>query len=284
MRLIGRLVAVRRGRHLVRPVLAITILAGSVSAAAKTVTVNAVGSPAPLFVPQIQARVPHDVTAFTEGLVLINGHLYESSGLNGQSSLRENDVQSGQVQQRVNLPAKYFGEGIAVHGQQIVQLTWQNHLAFIYDLNSFKQIGTFSYDGEGWGLCFDGQQYYMSNGSSRLVARDPTTFAMTREIDVVLDGQPVVQLNELECVGDSIYANVWLTNRIVRIDKATGKVTARIEVPTNILTVAERIPLGVDGVLNGIAYDPNRSLFLITGKLWPWLFWVTFTPASYSYF
>ena len=241
-------------------------------------------TPAPLWLPVIHSRVPHDQTAFTEGLTLVNGHLYESAGLTGQSSLRDEDPASGAVLRRIPLAPKYFGEGIAVAGQRIVQLTWTDQLAFIYDLNSFKTIGTFSYSGEGWGLCFDGQQFYMSNGSSAITVRDATTFAAVRTVPVTLDGQPVLQLNELECVGDSIYANVWLTQRIVRIDKHSGQVTARIEVPTTILTPAERQGLGTDGVLNGIAYEPTRQQFLITGKLWPWLFWVTFTPTQYRYF
>jgi len=237
-----------------------------------------------LLLPVIHARVPHDTTSFTEGLELVNGHLYESAGLNGQSSLREENIQTGQVLRRVDLAAKYFGEGIAIDGQRLVQLTWKDQMALIYDVSTFKQIGTLHYSGEGWGLCFDGQQFYMSNGSAKIVARDPQTFTVTREITVVLDGNPIDQLNELECVGDSVYANVWLTHRIVRINKASGQVTARIEVPANILTPAEQQGLGQGGVLNGIAYDPTSKLFLITGKLWPWLFWVNFAPANYTYF
>jgi glutaminyl-peptide cyclotransferase len=252
---------------------------GSAKAAAISSAIRAA-----VLVPVIHSKVPHDTTSFTEGLVLLNGHLYESAGLTGQSSLREEDVQTGGVLRRVALPPKYFGEGIAVDDQRLVQLTWQDQLAIVYDVNTFKQAGTLTYSGEGWGLCFDGQQFYMSNGSSSLVARDPVTFAVTRTIPVTLDGRPIDQLNELECVGDSVYANVWLTHRIVRIDKTSGQVTARIEVPANILTAQEQVGLDLNGVLNGIAYDPGTQEFLITGKLWPWLFWVTFAPASYSYF
>jgi glutaminyl-peptide cyclotransferase len=232
---------------------------------------------------QVLEKRPHDPTAFTEGFELDHGVLYESSGLYGQSNLRSENPENGQPTRRHFLPEAVFGEGIAIDGNQMVQLTWREHVAYVYNLADFSLIKTFSYDGEGWGMCFDGQDYIMSNGSAALAVRDPKTFGVVRAISVDLDGTPIDQLNEVECVGDSIYANVWMTDEILQIDKATGHVTALIDA-TGLITPQERHTAGPDGVLNGIAYDPQTKNFLITGKLWPWMFVVRFVPAMLNYF
>lgn len=230
-------------------------------------------------VPKVLSTRPHDTHSYTEGLVWQDGTLYESAGLYGESNLRQVNPQTGEVLRQAKLEDKYFGEGIALVQDRIIQLTWKEGVAFEYDARTFEQLGTFSYEGEGWGMCFDGKQLYMSNGSHTISVRDPQTFAVTGTFDVTLDDQPVEQLNELECVDDSLYANVWLTNQIVRIDKATGQVTASIDA-SGLLTPQETAAAGSDGVLNGIAYDPASQTFLITGKHWPWMFQVQFVEPA----
>jgi glutaminyl-peptide cyclotransferase len=232
-------------------------------------------------IPKILSVRPHDTGAFTEGLVWYSGFLYESSGLYSESDLRQVDPQTGKVLRRAKDPPQVFGEGLALNGNHLVQLTWQEKIAYVYDLDTLAQISSFSYDGEGWGLCFDGKQYYMTNGSASISARDAKTFALVSEVQVVQDGQPVDMLNELECVGDSLYANVWKTNNILRIDKVTGRITAVIDA-SGLLTPEEVAAAGPDGdgVLNGIAYDPTHDVFLITGKLWPKMFEVKFVPKG----
>ena len=161
---------------------------------------------------------------------------------------------------------------------RLIQLTWEAGEAFVYDLD-FEQTGTFNYAGEGWGLCYDGESLYMSDGSATIDRRDPETFEVLEEVKVRLRGAPVVLLNELECVGDSLYANVWQTDDIVRIDKASGQVTARIDA-SGLLSAEERASLEAGGVLNGIAYDTEEETFFVTGKLWPRVFEVRFVPEN----
>lgn len=220
---------------------------------------------------------PHDPAAFTQGLVLDQGTLYESTGLYGQSSLRQVDPKDGRILRKVDVPARYFAEGLALVGEKLVQLTWQEQAALLYKRASFDRAGELAYQGEGWGLCYDGQSLVMSDGSDRLTFRDPETFALRRELHVRLGPNPMDRLNELECVQGKIYANVWQTEEILEIDPATGKVEAVIDA-SGLLSPQERN--GTD-VLNGIAYDPAAGTFLITGKLWPKLFEVRFvTPGS----
>ena len=226
---------------------------------------------------EVLASYPHDPTAFTQGLVLHDGTLYESTGLNGRSSLRQVELTTGKVLRRVDLAANLFGEGLALVGDRLFQLTWRDGIALVYDLASLTEKGRFTYSGEGWGLCFDGAQLIQSDGSQRLIFRDPATFAITRQIAVTQQGQPVKELNELECVGDKVYANIWTTDRIVEISKLNGSVTAVIDAG-NLLSVAERHGLASEAILNGIAYDPADGTFLLTGKLWPKLFRVRFVP------
>jgi glutaminyl-peptide cyclotransferase len=215
---------------------------------------------------------PHDRGAFTQGLVWRDGVLYESTGLVGRSSLRKVDLATGAVTRQVEVPTPYFAEGLADVGNRLLQLTWQHGRVFVYDRNTFGRVGELTYQGEGWGLCHDGRSVVMSSGSDALTVRNPATFAVTRTVNVTMDGRAVDRLNELECVGDEVYANVWTTDTIVRIDMKTGKVNARIDA-SGLLAPADRS--GVD-VLNGIAHDPTDGTFLLTGKLWPRLFRVRF--------
>ena len=228
---------------------------------------------------QIHSVRPHDPSAFTQGLLIHDGFFYESTGLYGQSTLRKVDMQTGEVLQQLSLPAEFFAEGLALVGERLIQLTWQEQVAFVYDLETFERRETFTYIGEGWGLCYDQEtdELYMSNGSHVLYVRDPETFSAVRQLEIVLDDVPIRNLNELECVGDSIYANIWFSDQILRIDKRTGRITAIIDA-SNLLTPEEREAVGRAGTLNGIAYDAETERFFLTGKLWQWLFEVDFVP------
>jgi glutaminyl-peptide cyclotransferase len=217
---------------------------------------------------------PHDPQAYTQGLLFEGGALYESTGLYGQSSLRQLDPKTGEVKRRLNLPQSFFAEGLALVGDKLIQLTWQEGSAFVYSLAGFERTAEHRYQGEGWGLCHDGRRLVMSDGSDRLTFRDPQTFAAQGSLAVTLAGEPVYQLNELECAEGALYANVWQTDEILRIDPSTGKVTARIDA-SGLLSGSEQERAEV---LNGIAYDPAAGTFLITGKLWPKMFEVEFVP------
>lgn len=219
---------------------------------------------------RVLRTLPHDPLAFTQGLVLRDGVLYESTGRHGTSSVRKVDLISGEVLAIRDLPEEYFGEGLALVGSELIQLTWQSGLAFVYDSETLEPQRTFEYEGEGWGLCFDGEALFMSDGSDKLRRRDPQTFDVIEEIPVTKDGFSVWRLNELECVGGEILANVYQTNRIVRIDKQTGEVAAEIDGYG--LSVASRRAPDPEAVFNGIAFDPATGHFYVTGKLWPDLF------------
>jgi glutaminyl-peptide cyclotransferase len=222
--------------------------------------------------PEVVATFPHDRAAFTQGLLLHEGKLYESTGLTGRSSIRRVNRSTGVVEKSVSLAPNLFGEGLALVGDRFFQITWQNHVALSYDLD-FASIGSFDYTGEGWGLCYDGKRLVMSDGSSRLFFRNPQTFAVEGDVEVRGPTGPVTRLNELECVGPLVFANVWQTDMIVRIDPATGDVLDTIDA-SGLLSREEAV--GVD-VLNGIAFDPATGHFLITGKLWPKIFEVRLT-------
>ena len=223
---------------------------------------------------QVLAVLSHDRGAFTQGLLWDNGALYESTGLYARSSLRQLDRTTGEVVRAIPLDPRLFGEGLTQVGDRLIQLTWMEGVALVYDLRTFERLGQLSYEGEGWGLCYDGERLIMSDGSSSLALRDAQTFERIGSITVILDGRPVERLNELECVGDRVYANVWQTDTILRIDARTGRVDAVIDASA-LLAPPDR--LGAD-VLNGIAYDAEKDVFLITGKLWPRLFEVRFVP------
>ncbi len=227
-------------------------------------------------VARVVAAYPHDPKAFTQGLLWHGGALYESTGLYGESSLRRVELATGTVQKRVDLPSRLFGEGLALVGDRLVQLTWQEEVALVWDVDTFARRGEHRYSGEGWGLCYDGRRLVMSDGSARLRLRDPQTFAVVGELAVTLDGQAVERLNELECAEGAVYANVLGSDSIVRIDPASGRVGAVVDASA-LLSPLER---GGADVLNGIAYRPETGTFLVTGKLWPRLFEVVFEPAK----
>jgi glutamine cyclotransferase len=218
---------------------------------------------------------PHDRGAFTEGLVFWNGMLIESTGLYGHSTLRKVDLETGLVRQEAKLPAQYFGEGIAVLNGKIFQLTWQSHRGFVYDVNTLKAEGEFQFTGEGWGLTTDGRSLIMSDGTNRIRFIDPSSFQVTRTIDVYAHGQPVKMLNELEYVKGELYANVWQTEFVIRIDPATGRVLGSIDF-VGILPKDDRA--GDTDVMNGIAYDAENDRLFVTGKDWPKLFEVKVKP------
>ena len=225
--------------------------------------------------PVVLAEIPHDRDAFTQGLELgPDGVLYEGTGLAGRSQLRELDAATGAVRRAVPLPRELFGEGITLVDDRIWQLTWKDGVALEWDRAGFRLLREVPIDGEGWGLCRDGNRLIRSDGSDRLRFHDPVTFAETGSVSVTLDGRPVTELNELECVDGQVWANVWQTDRIVRIDPADGRVTAVVDA-AGLLDPAERS--GAD-VLNGIAAVGDGE-YLVTGKLWPTTFRVRFEPA-----
>ena len=221
---------------------------------------------------EVHRTLPHDTSAYTQGLLWWDGKLYESTGQYGTSDLRRLDPATGAVEQRVDIEAAYFGEGLARVDDELIMLTWKAQRAFVFGLERFDRRQTFRYRGDGWGLCNDGRRLIMSNGSNRLTFRDLRTFEPIGEVAVTLRGLPLLQLNELECVGDVVYANVYQTDFLVRIDPSSGRVTHQIDA-SGLLTPAEARRADV---LNGIAFDPGTERFYITGKLWPTMFEVTF--------
>lgn len=221
------------------------------------------------------ARLPHDPSAFTEGLLISQGVLYESTGNYGHSDVRRVDLASGRILTRHALPDQYFGEGLARIGDRLYQLTWKSGTGFVYDADTLRPVGRFHYKGQGWGLTRCGEQLVMSNGSDTLLFVDPSDFSVQRRLPVTQQGQPVTYLNELETINGLIWANVWLTDEIVRINPANGHVVDRI----NASALAESMPDTAD-VLNGIAYDADRDRVYITGKYWPTLFRIARPTAA----
>lgn len=272
--------------------------------------------PVEQWVVDVLSVIPHQSDAFTQGLIFHDGLLYESTGQYGASSLRQVDPETGEVLLYLPLPEQVFAEGLALVDDTFVQLTWREQVAMHFNLSAFTEeaeleFGTFDYTGEGWGLCYDGEVIYMSDGSDTLALRDPQTFEVVETLQVTYDDVPLRELvldngaivpapvpatqsaqatpgaspvrlqridllNELECVGDSIYSNVWQTDTILKIDKATGAVTAQIDA-AGLLDEDEQLEADV---LNGIAYLPESDTFLITGKYWPHMFEVVFVPAD----
>ncbi len=223
---------------------------------------------------EVLEEYPHDNTAFTQGLVIDNGVLYEGTGLHGESSLRRVVLNTGEITQTATLPEAYFGEGITVLDDRIIQLTWRSNIAFVYDRDSFELTDEFTYDTEGWGLTHDGDTLIMSDGTSLLHFLDPETYEEIRTVDVLDAGVPVMELNELEYIDGEVYANVWKTDRIARIDPQTGTVTGWIDL-SGLLNPELREGANV---LNGIAYDPEAGKLFVTGKLWPRLFEIRVIP------
>ena len=258
------------GRALVAGIL--VLLAGCSTPPAPTPTPAPTDTAVPTLHPRVLAELPHDPSAFTQGFEIDGDTLYEGTGLEGRSQLRELDPRTGAVTRSVPLPGQLFGEGITVVGDRIWQLTWRDGVVLEWDRASLTLRRQLPLDGEGWGLCLDGARLVRSDGTARLRFQDPDTFAEQGSVTVTLDGAPVTELNELECVDGQVWANVWRTDRIVRVDPASGHVTAVVDA-AGLLDPARRA--GTD-VLNGIAAVPGTDEFLITGKLWPTTFRVRF--------
>jgi glutaminyl-peptide cyclotransferase len=218
---------------------------------------------------------PHDPNAYTQGLIFRDGVLYESTGLNGRSSLRKVKLETGEVLQQVRVPPEYFAEGLAEWKGQLVQLTWQNNVAFVYDRATLARQRNLSYTGEGWGLAQDATGFVLSDGTAQLRFLDPNTFAEVRRVTVTDGATTIDQLNELEVVNGEVWANVWHTNRIARIAPRTGKVVGWIDLSG---LMAGGYRLDAEAVLNGIAYDAASRRLFVTGKLWPKLFEITVVP------
>lgn len=225
---------------------------------------------------KVVAAYPHDREAFTQGLFWLDGFLYESTGQIGESTLRRVNLEDGRVVQSTDMPANVFGEGSTPWGDQIISLTWQDGIGYRWDRKSFQQVGTWRYPGEGWGLTQNGREIIMSDGSAQLRFLDPATLQERRRLTVTMGGRPVDRLNELEFINGEVFANVWQTAQIVRIDPASGNVTGIID-----LTPLVRENGGGNAdVLNGIAYDAERDRLFVTGKNWPRLYEIDLTSAQ----
>jgi glutaminyl-peptide cyclotransferase len=221
---------------------------------------------------------PHDSGAFTEGLFYLHGFLYESTGLEGHSSVRKERIETGEVVEKHDLPPEYFGEGIINWKNQLIQLTYKSETGFVYDLASFAVQRKFEYPGEGWALTTDGKRILMSDGTPQIRFWNPDTLAETGRLTVTDNGQPLKNVNELEWVKGDIYANVWTTDRIAIIDPTSGVVKSWIDL-TGLLDASDRA-LGKVDVLNGIAYDAKTDRLFVTGKLWPKLFEIKLVPKQ----
>ena len=230
--------------------------------------------PAPVQSYKVIATFPHDTSSFTQGLVFASdGQLYESTGLEGESTLRRVDIATGQTLQKIDVPSQYFAEGLAMVGDELLQLTWRHKLGFVYDRKTFKQKRTFSYKTEGWGIAYDGtSSLVMSDGSDTLTFLDPKSLAVAKTLRVMDAGRPVSNLNELEWIEGEIWANIWMTDRIARISPNTGEVNAWIDL-SSLYPVSQRVPPA--DVMNGIAYDKATRRIYITGKKWPRLYQIT---------
>ena len=229
------------------------------------------GTPPPVshYTYEVVNVYPHDAGAFTQGLAFENGYLYEGTGRNGKSSLRKVQLETGVVVDSVSLPDAYFGEGITLRGDLIVQLTWKSGIGLVYDKNDLRLLRDFAYDTEGWGITYHGQRLIMSDGTAALYSLDPDTFEVVGYVNVNDRGTAVTGLNELEVINGAIYANVWPTDGLAIIDPADGRVTGWVDLSG---LLATRNVTGHVDVLNGIAYDASNDRLFVTGKLWPWLF------------
>ena len=258
------------------PLLVAIILTGSCSglpSPSATTTADTV----PVYTYRIINSYPHDPNAFTQGLVFDNGNLYEGTGLYGHSTLRKVELATGKVLQIRELSSEFFGEGVTIYFDKVIQLTWKSGIGFVYDRNNFELLREFSYSTEGWGITHDGKRLVMSDGTARLYFLNPETLEYLGHIDVHDKNSPVTQLNELEYVNGEIYANVWQTERIARISPQTGEVVGWIDL-TGLLRPEDRT-VQVD-VLNGIAYDAKNNRLFVTGKLWPKFFEIELVPVK----
>lgn len=248
---------------------------GAVGTGASPALADAQRAAAPVLGHRVVTSYPHDPRAFTQGLLYRDGALYESTGLYGESTLRRVELETGKVLQQIPVPKQYFAEGLALVGDALVQLTWQEHTGLVYDRRTFEQRRTFTYKTEGWGIDHDEQGgLVMSDGSDQLFFLDPKTFAVVRTLDVRDAGRPVPNLNELEWIEGEIWANVWMTDRLVRINPATGVVNSWVNLDA-LWPRAQRPPTA--DVFNGIAYDRERRRIFVTGKNWPRLYHITVT-------
>jgi glutaminyl-peptide cyclotransferase len=250
-----------------------TLLIAAVAAAAACASAAPPAPPQSGTIPSLDYTVvrifPHDPDAFTQGLLFHDGFLFESTGRNGKSSLRKVRLETGDVVQRRDVAAMYFAEGLALWGTRLLQLTWQTNIGFVYDLATFAPQGSFNYTGEGWGLTTDRTRLIMSDGTPQLRFLDPMTLMTTGTVTVTESGEPVSNLNELEMIGPDLFANIWTTDRIVRIDPTSGAVTAHLDLDR----LRAQLPADRElDVLNGIAYDAQAKRLFVTGKLWPSLF------------
>ncbi len=257
-------------------ILAVTLIAGSCSSPSADTAPDA---RAARLTVEVTRTLPHDTSAFTQGLEISGDELFESTGRNGMSYVQVTDLDSGAVLRRADLSDEYFGEGITVTDDIVWQVTWREGVAFARDPVTLDEIRRVEYDGEGWGLCHGAETgLLMSDGTSTLTSRDPDTFDVVSTTEVTLDGEPLTDLNELECASDgSVYANVWQTFDIARIDPQSGTVTAMIDATPLWESMPAEQRAGAD-VLNGIAQIPGTERFLVTGKLWPSMFDVRFAP------
>jgi glutamine cyclotransferase len=224
------------------------------------------------WLPEVVARYPHDPNAFTQGLLFHNGKLYESTGLEGRSSLRRVQIETGRVEQRHDVNGRYFAEGLALVDDKLFQLTWQDNVGFVYSLDDFRQIADFEYEGEGWGLTYDGEQLIMSDGTPTLRFINPDDFSVERTVTVTDAGRPLFDLNELEYIDGEVWANIWRDDRVVRIDPDDGRIVGWIDLGSLYPTAARPSY----AVVNGIAWDPQSDRIFVTGKNWPAMFEIRF--------
>ena len=256
--------------------IALLLAACQAAPAPQSTTASTLGAEPATFGYTVAATYPHDRRAFTQGLFFLDGHLFESTGQIGQSTIRRVNVEDGRVLQSVPIPPGMFGEGIVNGGNQIVSITWQDGIGFRWDKESLRQTGTWRYPGEGWGLTQNGQDIIMSDGTAELRFLDPETLRERRRVTVMANGEPVTQLNELEWVNGEIFANVWMTPRIARIDPQSGNVTGWIDLSALVRENGDN----QNAVLNGIAYDQARDRLFVTGKYWPRLYEIDLVPAQ----
>jgi glutamine cyclotransferase len=255
------------------------IFVSLVFAAAANAVAGAAQAAIPVYGFFVKNTYPHDPQAFTQGLFFRDGQLYETTGRKGRSSLRKVDLKSGKVLQKKDLADDYFGEGSTAVGDTIVNLTWQSNVGFLFDAKTFALKSRFNYKGEGWGLASDARHVYMSDGSNEIRVLDPKTLDEQRRISVTAEGKPITRLNELEVVDGQIFANVWGTDVIARIDPDSGNVVGWIDC-SGLLPPDQRGTTDPDAVLNGIAWEPKQHKLYVTGKLWPKLFEIELVPIQ----